>query len=108
MKELFIYKGLEWNANINGYATYELKSHELDYKDVAQLNMYLAYYRKNLMVPGDNPPVGILLCTNAGKEMVEYATTGIDEKLFISQYMLKLPSKKELEIWLRNELNKME
>jgi len=60
------------------------------------------------MAPGDNPPVGILLCTNAGKEMVEYATTGIDENLFISQYMLRLPSKEELEIWLRNELKEME
>ena len=71
----------------------ELKSHKLDYKDVAQLNMYLSYYRKNMMQPGDNPPVGILLCTAVGKEMVEYATAGIDKNLFISEYMLKLPSK---------------
>lgn len=104
----YFYDLLFYNRLLHCGVILELKSHELDYKDVAQLNMYLAYYRKNLMVPGDNPPVGILLCTNAGKEMVEYATTGIDEKLFISQYMLKLPSKKELEIWLRNELNKME
>lgn len=104
----YFYDLLFYNCLLHCGVILELKSHELDYKDVAQLNMYLAYYRKNLMVPGDNLPVGILLCTNAGKEMVEYATTGIDEKLFISQYMLKLPSKKELEIWLRNELNKME
>jgi hypothetical protein len=39
--------------------------------------------------------------------MVEYATTGIDENLLISQYMLKLPSKIELESWLRDELKKM-
>ena len=45
----------------------ELKSHRLDYKDVAQLNMYLSYYRKNMMQEDDNPPVGILLCTAAGK-----------------------------------------
>ena len=34
----------------------ELKSHKLDYKDVAQLNMYLSYYRKNMMQPGDILP----------------------------------------------------
>ena len=85
----------------------ELKSHKLDYKDVAQLNMYLSYYRKNMMQPGDNPPVGILLCTAAGKEMVEYATTGIDEHLFVSEYMLKLPSKEELEKWLIDELKQL-
>ena len=82
----------------------ELKSHKLDYKDVAQLNMYLSYYRKNMMQPGDNPPLGILLCTTAGKEMVEYATSGIDEHLFVSEYMLRLPSEEELKAWLINEL----
>lgn len=85
----------------------ELKSHKLDYKDVAQLNMYLSYYRKNLMQPGDNPPVGILLCTAVGKEMVEYATSGIDENLFFSEYMLKLPSKEELKKWLIDELKQL-
>lgn len=85
----------------------ELKSHKLDYKDVAQLNMYLAYYRKNMMQEGDNPPVGILLCTEAGKEMVEYATTGIDENLFISKYLLKLPSQEEMERWLHKELQEL-
>ena len=82
----------------------ELKSHKLNYKDVAQLNMYLAYYRKNLMQDEDNPPIGILLCTEAGQEMVEYATMGIDENLLISKYMLKLPSKEELKAWLHEEL----
>ena len=85
----------------------ELKSHKLDYKDVAQLNMYLAYYRKNMMQPGDNPPIGILFCTAAGKEMVEYATSGVDEHLFITEYMLKLPSKEELRDWLLNELKQL-
>ena len=85
----------------------ELKSHKLDYKDVAQLNMYLSYYRKNMMQEDDNPPVGILLCTAAGKEMVEYATSGIDENLFISKYLLKLPSKDEMERWLYKELKEL-
>lgn len=85
----------------------ELKSHRLDYKDVAQLNMYLSYYRKNMMQEDDNPPVGILLCTAAGKEMVEYATSGIDENLFISKYLMKLPSKDEMERWLYKELKEL-
>lgn len=85
----------------------ELKSHPLDYKDVAQLNMYLAYYRKNMMVEGDNPPVGILLCTDVKGEMVEYATAGIDRNLFVSKYMLQLPSKDELTGWMRQELQEL-
>lgn len=79
----------------------ELKMGELDYSDLAQLNMYVNYYKKNFMSDGDNPPIGILLCSGAGNEMVEYATPGIDENLFISTYMLKLPSKETLLQWLR-------
>lgn len=103
----YFYDLLFYNRLLHCGVIIELKSHELDYKDIAQLNMYLAYYRKNLMSSSDNPPVGILLCTSVGSEMVEYATTGIDENLLISQYMLKLPSKIELESWLRDELKKM-
>jgi len=85
----------------------ELKSHKLTYQDVAQLNMYLTYYRKNMMHEGDSPPVGILLCTAAGKEMVEYATTGIDDHLFVTKYLLELPSKEELVRWLYKELEQL-
>ena len=48
--------------------------------------MYLNYYRKNEMQPDDNPPVGILMCTEVGAETVEYATAGLDQQLFISKY----------------------
>jgi len=60
-----------------------------------------------MMQEGDNPPVGILLCTAAGKEMVEYATSGIDENLFISKYLLKFPSKEQMEEWLHKELKEL-
>lgn len=40
------------------------------------------------MFPGDNPPVGLFLCTGAGPQMVEYATTGPDTRLFVSKYLL--------------------
>ena len=49
--------------------------------------------RENEMREGDNPPVGILLCTKKGKKMVDYALTGLDNKLFVSSYMLSLPDK---------------
>lgn len=97
-----------YNRLIHSGVIVELKSHPLDYKDVAQLNMYLAYYRKNMMAEGDNPPVGILMCTGAGEEMVEYATAGIDENMFISKYKLKLPSKEELTKWLKDQVEELE
>lgn len=54
------------------------------------------------MHPGDNPPVGILLCTRKGKKMVEYALAGMDNQLFVSTYMLQLPDKKTLENFFVN------
>ncbi len=92
---------LFYNRTLHCGVIVELKMGELDYSDLAQLNMYVNYYKKNFMSDGDNPPIGILLCSGAGKEMVEYATPGIDENVFISTYMLKLPSKETLLQWLR-------
>lgn len=106
--QYYYYDLLFYNRLIHSGVIVELKSHPLNYKDVAQLNMYLTYYRKNMMLEGDNPPVGILMCTGAGKEMVEYATAGIDENLFISKYMLRLPSKEELTDWLKKEIKELE
>ena len=93
--------GLE--ANIIGYATYELKAHRLDYADVAQLNMYIEYYRKHYMQPDDNPPVGLLLCTEYGQEMVEYLTPFTDPQLFVARYELQLPSKEKIRKFLMQE-----
>lgn len=81
----------------------ELKANRLDYSDVAQLNMYLGYYRKNVMLADDNEPIGILMCTEVGHEMAEYATINVDPNLFISQYQLELPSKERITEFLRKE-----
>ena len=81
----------------------ELKAHRLDYADMAQLNMYLEYYRRHYMQPDDNPPVGLLLCTEYGQEMVEYVTPHIDPNLFVAQYELQLPSKERMKEFLMKE-----
>lgn len=52
----------------------------------------------------DNPPVGILLCTRKGKKMVEYALAGMDNRLFVTTYMLQLPDRKTLEEFLLQQL----
>jgi len=56
------------------------------------------------MVEGDNPPVGILLCTDKDQEHVEFATARLDDKVFVAQYLVALPDKKELEQLIRKEI----
>lgn len=82
----------------------ELKNEEFSYENFEQLNAYVSHYRENEMRPGDNPPIGILLCTRKGKKMVEYALAGMDNNLFVSTYMLQLPDKKTLEEFLLKQL----
>ena len=81
----------------------ELKANRLNYADAAQLHMYLAYYRKNIMQPDDNPPIGILLCSEVGQEMAEYSLLDLDESVFISKYQLNVPSKERMTEFLRKE-----
>ena len=81
----------------------ELKPKKLNYKDVAQLSLYMSYYRKNKMTSGDNPPIGILLCTGIGHETAEYLAPFTDPKLFLSEYQLQLPAKEQFTEFLKKE-----
>ena len=82
----------------------ELKNDEFRHEHLGQLNAYVSYYKENEMHDGDNPPIGILLCTRKGKKMVEYALAGLDNNLFVSTYMLQLPDKDTLEKFLMDEI----
>ena len=86
----------------------DLKTERFHHSHAGQLNMYLEYYKRYEMQAGDNPPVGILLCTSKDKEHVEFATAGLDEKLFVAQYLVGLPDKKELELFIRKEIQHRE
>lgn len=81
----------------------ELKNDEFHHEHLGQLNAYVSYYRDNEMYEGDNPPIGILLCTKSGKKMVEYAIAGMDNNLFVSTYLLQLPDKSILEQFIKNQ-----
>ena len=85
----------------------ELKVDKFDFSYAAQLNAYVSYYKDCEMTEGDNPPIGILLCTQKGPKMVEYVLNGMDENLFVSTYMLQLPDKKQLEEFLVREMKEL-
>ena len=84
----------------------ELKLEKFNHANLGQLNTYLNYYKKHEMQGNDNPPVGILLCTDKNHSLVEYATAGMDNNLFVSKYMVVLPSKDELQRFIENEISR--
>jgi predicted nuclease of restriction endonuclease-like (RecB) superfamily len=81
----------------------EVKTERFHHSHAGQLNMYLEYYKKYEMAQGDNPPIGILLCTDKDQEHVEFATAGMDDKLFVSKYMVGLPDVKQLKEFVKKE-----
>jgi len=87
----------------------DLKIGNLDHRDIGQMNFYLNYIRDNEMFKGENPPVGIILCTETkrSKVFVEYALGGLSNKLFVAKYKLYLPSKKELEMEIKKERRRL-
>jgi predicted nuclease of restriction endonuclease-like (RecB) superfamily len=82
----------------------ELKTEKFKHTHVGQLNFYLNYYKKYEMSEGDNPPVGILLCTARDSERVEFATAGLNNQVFVSKYKLALPTEEELKLFIKKEL----
>ena len=85
----------------------ELKTNEVKHEHIGQLKTYINYYKKEIMQEGDNPPVGLLLVTNRNKALVEYAVADSDLALFVSKYLVELPSKEQLELFIRKELSQV-
>jgi predicted nuclease of restriction endonuclease-like (RecB) superfamily len=82
----------------------ELKVDDFSHEYIGQLNTYVNWFRKNEMTENDNPPIGILLCTQKNQALVEYATAGMDNNLFVSKYQLELPKEDEIRSFLERQI----
>lgn len=82
----------------------DLKIGKFDHSDAGQMNVYLNYYKDNEMSDGDNPPIGLILCGSKGEALAKYATSGMDNQLFVSKYLVQLPDKKVLENFIKKEI----
>lgn len=86
----------------------ELKLEQFSHENIGQLNTYVSWYKKNMMSEGDNPPIGILLCTQRNRTLVEYALAGMDNGLFVSKYQLELPGKEEMQRFIEEQVRETE
>ena len=82
----------------------ELKTQRFTQENIGQLNTYVSWYKKNMMAVGDNPPIGILLCTEKDHALVEYALAGMDNGHFISKYLLELPKKEDMQAYIEQRI----
>ena len=93
-----------YNRILKCHVLVELKLEKFTHENIGQLNTYVSWYKKNVMIEGDNPPVGILLCTDKNNALAEYALAGMDNNLFVSKYLLELPKKEEIQKFIEEEL----
>ncbi|HLP94598.1 MAG TPA: PDDEXK nuclease domain-containing protein [Saprospiraceae bacterium] len=89
------------------HVLFDLKIGPFDHADAGQMNLYLNYYRENEMSEGDNLPVGIILCAEKNNALVHYATGNLPQPIFVSKYLLNLPSEEELQQIIADEQKKL-
>ena len=86
----------------------DLKMGEFDHADAGQMNLYLNYFAENEMSEGDNPPVGIVLCSQKDNALVHYATGGLPQEVFVARYLLQLPTEEALKRIINEEMEQYE
>ena len=83
----------------------DLKIDRFRHEHASQLNLYMNYYKHEVMQADDNPPIGLLLCTDYGVTTVQYATEGLSQNLFVSKYRLQLPSEDDIKQYLLENIS---
>ena len=91
-----------YNYKLKCFVLIDLKRGDLTHQDIGQMQMYVNYYTRELMEPGDNPPIGIVLCANKSDTLVRYTLPLDNKQIYASKYMLYLPKEDDLQ----NEMNK--
>lgn len=74
----------------------DLKLGRFTHADAGQMNLYLNYAREHWVQPGENPPVGVILCSGKGEALVRYATEALPNKMLVRAYLTALPDEKVL------------
>jgi hypothetical protein len=105
--EYFFVDLVFYHRILNCHVLIELKVEDFNHQNIGQLNAYVNYYKAEVMQPDDNPTLGILLVTQKNNTLVEYATAGMDNNLFVSKYLLELPKKEELAAFIQKEISEL-
>jgi len=92
-----------YNYHLKCFVLIDLKTGELTHQDVGQMDMYVRMFDDLQKGEGDNPTVGLILCTEKDKAIVKYSVLKENKQLFASRYMLYLPSEEELARELERE-----
>lgn len=85
-----------YNYILKCFVLIDLKLGDLTHQDLGQMQMYVNYYTREMMNDGDNPPIGIVLCSDKSETIVKYTLSEQNTQIFASKYKLYLPTEAEL------------
>jgi predicted nuclease of restriction endonuclease-like (RecB) superfamily len=97
-----------YNRLTHSFVLLDLKVGKLTHQDLGQMQMYVNYYQRELTAPEENPPIGIVLCTDKSESVVRYALPEGNTQIFASRYKLHLPTEEELAAELQRERHQIE
>lgn len=98
-----------YNYILKCFILFDLKTGTLTHQDLGQMQMYVNYYTREMMNPGDTPPIGIVLCAEKNDAVVKYTLPENNQQIFASKYLPYLPTEEELKRELRlDEFHKKE
>ncbi|MFT3759269.1 PDDEXK nuclease domain-containing protein [Thauera sp.] len=86
----------------------DLKIGKFSHADAGQMHLYLNYAREHWMKPGENPPIGLILCASKGNDEVRYALEGLPNKVLAAEYQTVLPDEKLLAAELAKTRQELE
>jgi len=90
------------------HALLDLKVRRFRPADAGQMNAYLNWWKAHAMGPSDADPIGIILCSDRERTAVQFATAGMDNRLFVSRYLVALPSVDRLRAFLESDRERIE
>jgi predicted nuclease of restriction endonuclease-like (RecB) superfamily len=86
-----------YNYILKCFVLIDLKMGKLTHADVGQMDMYVRVYEDKFKIVGDNPTVGIILCSEKSEAIVKYSVLNESQQLFATKYLLYLPTEAELK-----------
>ncbi len=92
-----------YNYILKCFVVIDLKTHRITHQDVGQMDMYVRMFDERERNQGDNPTLGIVLCTETDQDIARYSVLKGNEQLFASKYKLYLPTEKELRAEIERE-----
>ena len=95
-----------YNVVLKCYVLVDLKVGKITHQDVGQMDMYVRMYDELKRTEGDNPTIGIVLCSETDSDIARYSILKGNEQIFATKYKLYLPTEEELrrEIERQKEL----